>query len=296
MNVLVWSSRFEAWFRGLADEQAQDRIVGRLARIRLGNFGDVKAVGEGVREMRIDAGPGYRVYFVRRGAAVYVLLTGGDKRFADARHRSGESDGARAQGGRPVKTEFKPFDVAADYLVSEERIAGYLSAAAEDEDPNVLLLALCDAAKARGMMEVAKAAGLNRESLYKALKPGAHPRFETVQAVLRALGVKLSVSARAADAGDEARLTYKEAIETEMIRAGEQMSAVVRDQVALMGADKSSTAQAKETAARRVTIDDFFRPGTVRNKGKAAEPVGKAEPAGKKARTQTLPRGRERFR
>jgi putative addiction module killer protein len=53
--------------------------VARLARIRLGNFGDVKAVGEGVRELRIDAGPGYRVYFVRREAAVYVLLTGGDK-------------------------------------------------------------------------------------------------------------------------------------------------------------------------------------------------------------------------
>jgi putative addiction module killer protein len=79
MNVLVWSSRFEAWFYGLADEQAQDRIVVRLARIRLGNFGDVKAVGDGVRELRIDAGPGYRVYFVRREAAVYVLLTGGDK-------------------------------------------------------------------------------------------------------------------------------------------------------------------------------------------------------------------------
>ena len=114
-----------------------------------------------------------------------------------------------------MKTEYEPFDVAADYLVSEERIAGYLSAAAEDEDPNVLLLALCDAAKARGMMEVAKAAGLNRESLYKALKPGAHPRFETVQAVLRALGVKLTMSARAGetrdDGGDEAGRLAEEA-------------------------------------------------------------------------------------
>ena len=79
MNVLVWSSRFKTWFRGVADEQAQAKIVARLARIRLGNFGDVKAVGEGVSELRIDAGPGYRVYFVRRGAAVYMLLTGGDK-------------------------------------------------------------------------------------------------------------------------------------------------------------------------------------------------------------------------
>jgi probable addiction module antidote protein len=182
-----------------------------------------------------------------------------------------------------VKTEYEPFDVAADYLVSEERIAGYLSAAAEDEDPNVLLLALCDAAKARGMMEVARAAGLNRESLYKALKPGAHPRFETVQAVLRALGVKLVVAPRAGDADDEAG---REAIETQIFKAGEQMSALVRDQVALTGAEKSILAQLEETPAaggRTVTIDDF-RAGTVRgrgNKGKAAQPVGKAEPAGK---------------
>lgn len=92
--------------------------------------------------------------------------------------------------------EFEPFDIS-DHLDSEEMIAGYLNAAAEDEDPNVLLGALAHAAKARGMMEVAKAAGLNRESLYKALRPGAHPRFATVQALLRALGVRLAVSAEA---------------------------------------------------------------------------------------------------
>jgi hypothetical protein len=92
------------------------------------------------------------------------------------------------------------------------------------------------------MMEVAKA-GHNRGSLYKALKPGAHPRFQTVQAVVPARGVKLSVSARAADAGNEARVTYKEAIESEMIRAREQMSTLVPDQGALVGADKSTTAR-----------------------------------------------------
>ncbi len=95
-----------------------------------------------------------------------------------------------------MPVEFSLLDIS-ELLDSEEMIAGYLSAAAEDEDPNVLIGALTHAAKARGMMNVAKAAGLNRESLYKALRPGAHPRFETVQAVLRALGVKLAVSARA---------------------------------------------------------------------------------------------------
>jgi probable addiction module antidote protein len=95
-----------------------------------------------------------------------------------------------------MPVEFEPFDIS-EYMDSEERIAGVLAAAAEDDDPNVLLGALMHAAKARGMIDVAKAAGLNRESLYKALRPGAHPRFETVQAVLRALGVKLTVSSRA---------------------------------------------------------------------------------------------------
>jgi probable addiction module antidote protein len=91
-----------------------------------------------------------------------------------------------------MKTTYASFDVA-DYLDNEETIAEYLTAAAEDVDPNVLLAALSDVAKARGMATVAKAAGLGRESLYKALAPGSHPRHETVSAVLRALGVRFSI-------------------------------------------------------------------------------------------------------
>jgi probable addiction module antidote protein len=102
-----------------------------------------------------------------------------------------------------MPVDFESFDIS-EHLDSEEMIAGYLSAAAEDDDPNVLLGALAHAAKARGMMQVAKDAGLSRESLYKALKPGAHPRFETVQAVLRALGVKLVVGARGSASAPEA--------------------------------------------------------------------------------------------
>jgi putative addiction module killer protein len=59
------------------------RIEARIRRLSLGNFGDVRPVGEGVSEMRIDYGPGYRVYFVQRGAALVVLLAGGDKRSQD---------------------------------------------------------------------------------------------------------------------------------------------------------------------------------------------------------------------
>jgi putative addiction module killer protein len=71
---------FAAWFGGLPDRQARARINARIRRLSLGNPGDVKPVGGGVSEMRIDYGPGYRVYFVGRGAAVTVLLCGGDKR------------------------------------------------------------------------------------------------------------------------------------------------------------------------------------------------------------------------
>lgn len=89
---------------------------------------------------------------------------------------------------------YAPFDASA-YLDNDEVVAEYLSAAAEDANPNVFLAALGDVAKARGMAQIARDAGLGRESLYKALSAGAHPRFETIAAVLRALGVKLAVVA-----------------------------------------------------------------------------------------------------
>jgi probable addiction module antidote protein len=92
-----------------------------------------------------------------------------------------------------VKTTYAPFD-AADYLDSDAVIAEYLTAAAEDPNPEVFLAALGDVAKAKGMAQIAKDAGLGRESLYKAFGAGAHPRYETVSAVLRALGVKLTVT------------------------------------------------------------------------------------------------------
>ena len=74
---------FSDWFDSLRDRQAQARINIRIRRLSLGNPGDVKPVGGCVSELRIDYGPGYRVYFVRRGETVVVLLAGGDKRSQD---------------------------------------------------------------------------------------------------------------------------------------------------------------------------------------------------------------------
>lgn len=71
--------RFVTWLAGLRDDQARGRILKRLDRVKKGNLGDVGPVGEGVSEMRIHYGPGYRLYFVSRGSQLIVLLCGGDK-------------------------------------------------------------------------------------------------------------------------------------------------------------------------------------------------------------------------
>lgn len=87
-------------------------------------------------------------------------------------------------------TTLAPFD-AAYYLDDEEVIAEYLSAALEDPNPEAFLLDVANIAKARGMTKLAKDAGLGRESLYKALAPGAKPRYDTVLKLVHALGIKL---------------------------------------------------------------------------------------------------------
>jgi putative addiction module killer protein len=74
------TDEFSRWLESLRDRQARIRIQVCIDRLALGNPGDVKPVGEGVSEMRIDYGPGYRVYFVRRGGTLVVLLAGSDKR------------------------------------------------------------------------------------------------------------------------------------------------------------------------------------------------------------------------
>lgn len=87
-------------------------------------------------------------------------------------------------------SELPEFD-AAEYLNSEEDVAAYLTAVLEEDDPALLAAAIGDIARARGMSQVAKDAGIAREALYKALRPGSQPRFETISRVCAALGVRL---------------------------------------------------------------------------------------------------------
>ena len=79
MIDLVKTETFDKWFRGLRDARAKVRIDARIERLANGNPGDARPVGSGVSELRIDYGPGYRVYFVQRGSVLIVLLCGGDK-------------------------------------------------------------------------------------------------------------------------------------------------------------------------------------------------------------------------
>jgi putative addiction module killer protein len=79
MYTIKQTSEFSEWLGSLRDKRGASRIVMRLERAAAGNLGDTKPVGEGVSEMRVDHGPGYRVYFIRRGDTVVVLFCGGDK-------------------------------------------------------------------------------------------------------------------------------------------------------------------------------------------------------------------------
>jgi len=91
--------------------------------------------------------------------------------------------------------ELPTFD-AAEYLKSDEDVAAYLTAVLEENDPSLLAAALGDIARSRGMTQIAKDSGITREALYKALRPGSEPRFDTVSRVCAALGVRLVAQVR----------------------------------------------------------------------------------------------------
>jgi putative addiction module killer protein len=79
MFDVLQTSVYKTWFTSIKDRTVRGRIAARIERVQLGNFGDAKSVGDGIHELRLAFGPGYRVYFMQRGARVLLLLCGGDK-------------------------------------------------------------------------------------------------------------------------------------------------------------------------------------------------------------------------
>ena len=192
---------FDDWLTELADARAQAKIASRINRLAAGNFGDCKSLRQGLYELRIDWGPGYRVYYAMLERVSVLLLCAGDKRKQSAdieralHHLKDYKDKDRNLMKR--KTSASHDEAIVRRLRKDPEFAEeYLKAALEDEDePQVLLIVLRHVAQARGIARVAKAAGIERESLYRALSVRGNPRLSTLVAVTKAIGLRLTVEA-----------------------------------------------------------------------------------------------------
>lgn len=183
---------FSEWIDSLRDTRTRARIQARIERLAAGNPGDVEPVGEGVSELRIHLGSGYRVYFKQRGGELVILLAGGDEH-ASQGHQDSLALGQGSFGAVDVtKVATSRYDVA-EHLRTPEEMAAYLQACLEEADGDAAFVAkaLGDMARAKGMAQVARDAGLSRESLYKALSGERSPGFDTILKVIGALGLTL---------------------------------------------------------------------------------------------------------
>ena len=194
MKQILTTDSFDDWFTTLRDIRAKVRIQARIDRAGLGNFGDSEPVGEGVSEMRIHFGPGYRVYFVQRGLEVVILLAGGDKSPQSKDIKRALELARRLCEWSMKAIKLRPWD-SAEHLKTEEEMVLYLEACLEEGDAALIAHALGVIAKARGMTQLARDTGLSRESLYKALSGEGNPEFATVMKVVKALGFQLHAAA-----------------------------------------------------------------------------------------------------
>ena len=182
---------------GLRDRQAKLRIQARIDRLASGNPGKHRVLSGGVAELKIDLGPGYRVYYTRYGDIVIVLLAGGDKHTQQAEISTRLlSWQKRFEETFMTKTKIRttPWD-SAEYLKTDQDIVEYMAACMEEggDDPAFIAHALGVVAKARNMSQLARNTGLTREGLYKALSGEGNPSFATVMKVAQELGFKLTL-------------------------------------------------------------------------------------------------------
>jgi probable addiction module antidote protein len=171
----------------MRDHRALAQIQIRIRRLSLGNFGDVKPVGEGVSELRIDYG---RVTgsICNKREKCWCCYSLEVRRVRNRQTLRKQRSSRRRMRMALKTTAWDP----AEYLDSPESIAAYLEAAFADGDRSLIATALGDIARAMGMTQLASQAGVTREALYKALSPTGDPRLSTLLGVMKALGLKLA--------------------------------------------------------------------------------------------------------
>lgn len=186
-------SPYHVWYERLGDEKTRQVIDARMARLRSGNLGDCKSVGSGVLELRIDYGPGFRIYFGKMEEQLILLLIGGSKKLSrktSSRHKvigvSSEARTVKSRGTVPYLPGLL------SRLADPKYAAGYLSECFNDS-PSVFLLGLRDLVDARGgVSAVAREAGISREHLYRLLSADGNPRLSSLANLLAALGINLT--------------------------------------------------------------------------------------------------------
>jgi len=171
------TATFIKWEKKLKDKRAKAAIAARIFRLANGLVGDVSAVGQGVSELRIHYGPGYRVYFNQKGNDIVILLCGGDK---SSQSRDIE-----------MKEQLYNYDPASA-LNSPEAVEVFMADAFETGDATYIAKALGVVARAQGMSQVARKTGLSREQLYRSFSERGNPTLKTTLAVLQALGLDIT--------------------------------------------------------------------------------------------------------
>ncbi|MEA3012844.1 MAG: hypothetical protein QOD42_1389 [Sphingomonadales bacterium] len=205
--------------RTLPDIATRDAITARIARVRRGLFGDRRSVGDRVSELRVDVGPGYRLYYTMRGRTLVLLLWGGSKKSQKADIRKAEAmvkavDAKKKVAGNsrvrdrqtgyvvetdePVITDediaFSPFDPA-DYLEEESSQQYLLRDALASGHPGYIADAIGAVARARGLSNLERETGIKRQTLNKSFSLKGNPTLETLLPVLGALGLRLEIVA-----------------------------------------------------------------------------------------------------
>lgn len=187
MFELSSTDEFTVWLEQV-DREVRKRVLVRLARAEMGNLGDHKLFGP-IGEMRIDFGPGYRVYFTKREQRIIVLLCGGDKKTQRRDIARATLMAAEVQVAALVT---RPFSIA-DHL-DDEGQSFMLDDAIAANDPAYLAHAIGTIARARGgLLTLERRTGIKRQTLAKSFGPDGNPTLATLLPVLKALGLKLSI-------------------------------------------------------------------------------------------------------